>query len=197
MRKIKLRHLWISGCTALLACSTATRIARNVDSATSGAYGTGSTGPGSTVPSIAVGRGADEDEHRIQPDDFFIADQEYRQGSISVHLAKMTAPPASTTKNEAQFFRLDQSKDFWTANYWKTRVASSADLQIGASLIFFKGNIRDGVYQPPQDKQHARTTSWASGWWMARLTDTSDLYKGAVTIDTFRCSPNALRVPMK
>jgi hypothetical protein len=182
----------------MLACSTATRIAKNVDSMTSGGYGTVSpgpvsTGPASTVPSIAGGPGANEDEHWIQTDDFFIADQEYRQGSINVHLAKMTAAPTSTTKNEAQFFRLDQSKDFWTANYWKTRVASSADLQIGALLLCFRGNYREGIWQPPQDKQHARTQVW----FMGRLTDTSDLYKGTVMIDTYRCSPNALRVPIK
>src|SRR5712691_5269119 len=182
VHNIKPSLLGVSGCIALLACSTVTRIAHNVDSAA------GSTGPG-----IAIGGGADEDEHRIQTDDYFIADQEYRQGSIGVHLAKMTAAPTSTTKNEAQIFRLDKSKDFWTANYWKTRAASSADLQIGALLLCFKGNFRDGVFRAPKDKQSSRTTSWASGWWMGRLTDTSDLYKGAVTLDNYRCSPNALR----
>lgn len=70
MNNFKLRHLSVFGCIALLACGTVNRITRNVDSAAG--------------PSIAVGRGADEDEHWIQTDDYFIADQEYRQGSIGV-----------------------------------------------------------------------------------------------------------------
>lgn len=169
MDNIKLRYFWISGCITLLACGTVNRIARNVDSATSSSgYVAGQGTAAGTGQSIDVGRAANEDEQWIQTDDYFIADQEYRQGWISVHLAKMTAAPTSTTKNEAQFFRLDQSKDFWTTNYWKTRVASSADLQIGTLLICFQGNGHDGVYQAPRDKQNARTNTW----FMGRLTDT-------------------------
>lgn len=134
-----------------------------------------------------------EDRHWIQPDDYFIADQPYDHGWIYVYLAKMKQQPDAKTKGEGQFFRLHDSKDVWTKNFWKTRPAEEADLQIGALAICFEGHSSDNIYQAPEDKNSART----SNWFMDRITDTSDLYKGAVRIGTYSCSPGALRVPVQ
>jgi hypothetical protein len=135
----------------------------------------------------------EEDRHWIQADDYFISEQPYRQGWIYVSLAKVKQQPAAKTKGEGQFFRLRDSKDLWTKNFWITRPATEADLQIGALAICFEGNSRDGVYGAPANKDSART----SNWFMGRVTDTSDLFKGTVRIDTYNCSPEALRVPVQ
>ncbi|MBI3753610.1 MAG: hypothetical protein HY266_06160 [Deltaproteobacteria bacterium] len=132
-----------------------------------------------------------EDRHWIQPDDYFISEQPYKQGWIYVSIAKLKQQGGAKTKGESQFFRLHDSKEIWTKNFWKTRAAEEADLQIGALVICFEGNNRDDIYHSPENKNDARTRNW----FMGRITDTSDLYKGAVRIDTYNCSPDALRVP--
>jgi hypothetical protein len=133
--------------------------------------------------------GGAEDEHWLQPDDYFISDRPYESGRINVSLAKMKTAGTASTKNEAQFFRLSDSKDVWTSNFWKTHPATSADLQIGALVLCFEGNPYGNDRRAPRDKHNART----GGWFMGRLTDTSDLYIGTVMVDRYRCSPKALR----
>jgi hypothetical protein len=138
--------------------------------------------------------GPNDDRQWFQSDDFLIADQPYQSGYLYVKLAKMKQPPSPSTKNEALFFSLTESKDVWTSNFWRSRPAEQADLVIGAPIICFEGNAGEGgVYRAPRDKDNARTTVW----FMSRVTDTSDLFKGAVGVDTYKCSPAALRVPTR
>ncbi|MBI5047480.1 MAG: hypothetical protein HZB54_00825 [Deltaproteobacteria bacterium] len=134
-----------------------------------------------------------EDRHWIQPDDYFISERPYEHGWIYVSLAKMKQSSTAKTKGEAQFFRLHDSKDLWIKYFWKTRFAEETDIQIGALVICFEGNNRDNIYRAPENKNSAR----AANWFMGRVTDTSDLYKGAVRIDTYSCSPEAIRVPIQ
>jgi hypothetical protein len=133
--------------------------------------------------------GAGDDLHWIQADDFWISDRPYESGWIRLTLAKMKQPPTQQTKGEALFFNLHESKDQWTGHFWKTRLAEPADLFVGALILCFEGNLRDDVYHAPQDKQSARTEAW----FMGRITDASDLYKGSVMVDTYKCAPKALR----
>lgn len=37
----------------------------------------------------------------------------------------------------------------------------------------------------------------AANWFMGRVTDTSDINKGAVRIDTYNCSPEAIRISIQ
>jgi len=134
-----------------------------------------------------------EDRHWIQPDDYFISERPYEHGSIGVSLAKMKQPSTAKTKREAQFFRLHDSKDIWVKYFWKTRLAEEGDIKVGALVICFEGNGKSNVYYAPENKNSARTARW----FMGRVTDTSDLYKGAVQIDRYNCSPEAIRVPVQ
>ncbi|MBI3583369.1 MAG: flagellar assembly protein T N-terminal domain-containing protein [Nitrospinae bacterium] len=134
-----------------------------------------------------------DDRHWIQSDDYFTSDRPYEHGWINVSLSKIKQPPTDKSKGEGQFFRLHDSKDIWTKYFWKTRLAEEADLQVGTLVICFEDNGHDDVYQAPEDKKSART----GRWFMGRVTDTSDLYKGAVQVDTYKCSPQALRIPIK
>jgi len=153
--------------------------------------------PGPTVvqPGAPPGPayGPNEDRHWFQPDDFLISDQPYQSGYLPVKLAKMKQAPSPASKNEGLFFSLTESKDLWTPYFWRTRPAEQPDLIIGAQVICFEGHVNEAsVYQAPRDKENSRT----SVWFMSRITDVSDLYKGAVGVDTYKCSPAALRVPI-
>jgi hypothetical protein len=134
-----------------------------------------------------------DDRHWFQADDYLISERPYERGWIYVELSKLKQPATAQTKGEGQFFNLHDSKDQWTRYFWKTRPAEETDLQVGALAVCFEGNSRDSVYRAPENKSNART----GNWFMGRVTDTSDLYKGTVQIDTYRCSPDALRVPIK
>ncbi len=135
------------------------------------------------------------DDHYIQADDYFIAEEELGSKTyIYVYIAKMVTPPTKDTKNEAKFMRVRDSKEAWTKVYWKTRIATKADIKLGAVMICFDGDNEDDVNMPPEDKDQAR--NW--NWWMAKITDTSDLHKGFVTVaGGEKVSLNALRVAVK
>jgi hypothetical protein len=55
-----------------------------------------------------------DDAHFIQDDDYFVSKEPYKQGWISVELAKMIQPAKPETKNEAQFMTVSQGEEFWT-----------------------------------------------------------------------------------
>ncbi len=133
-----------------------------------------------------------EDRHYIQPDDYFIQ----RHGMddhtwIWVELAKMTTTPSSATKHEAQFMKIRDGKSYWTSHYWQSRVASPNELKLGMLVIAFNDQRRNDIYAPPTSKSQAR----GGNWFMARITDMSDLYKGYLTVSgNYKVSPGNLRV---
>ncbi len=182
---------------ALSGCKTMNDVAHGAASAAVGSVGVPSyTGSGGGMPTAQSGpsRGPDDDEHWFQPDDYLISDRAFGgQGYIYVTLAKMRVAPTATSKNEAQFFRIHDGKDIWTAHWWKTRPATQADLALGNEVICFEGHSKDGAYRGPSDKDNAR----GSHWFLGRITDTSDLYKGMVKVANYHCTPDALRVAVR
>lgn len=146
----------------------------------------GDGGDGPVVGGYAPG----EDRHWMQADDYFISEEPWERGWIWIHLAKMRQPPAASTKAQAQFFQLDDSRDVWTEHFWRSRPATGGDFALGALVICFNDNQRNGVYHAPASKSAARTGSWFLG----KITDVSDAYKHAVRIDTYNCALDAVRV---
>jgi len=140
--------------------------------------------------------GADgSDAHYIQPDDYFV-DKDAFVGKtwMYVRLAKVVTSPTAATKYEGQFMQVHDGKEIWTKNYWKTRIATRADIKLGAVVIMFEGNSRDNVYQAPANKKEARNEAW----FMAKITDTSDMYKGYVMVSGgYRVAVDNLRVAIK
>ena len=111
-----------------------------------------------------------------------------------VRLAKVVTAPTAATKYEGQFMQVHDGKEIWTKNYWKTRIATRADIKLGAVVIMFEGNSRDNVYQAPANKKEARNEAW----FMAKITDTSDMYKGYVMVSGgYRVAVDNLRVAIK
>jgi len=139
---------------------------------------------------------SDADAHYIQPSDYFISDREFpNQGRIYVYLAKVVKAPTAQTKNEGQFMKVRDGKEIWTKYHWKSRIATKADIRIGAIVISFDDNIIDNeVYMAPKNKDQARNGQW----FMGKIIDTTDLYKGYVTVaGGYKVDVNNIRIPIK
>ncbi len=140
--------------------------------------------------------GADgSDAHYIQPDDYFISKEALGSKTwMWVTLAKVVTAPTAATKYEGQFMAVHDGKEMWTKTYWRTRIGTKADIRMGAIIIAFNGNIDDDIYQAPKNKKEARNEAW----YMAKITDTSDLYKGYVMVSGgYRVDLDNLRVVVK
>jgi hypothetical protein len=134
--------------------------------------------------------GAVDDDHYIQPDDYFIGDKPLGTYTwVRVNIGKMVTPPNPQTKGEAEFFRVRDGNKIWTKYFWTTRIATQDDLKLGVHVIML--DRRDGdIFRPPKSKEERN-----SDWFMAKITDLSDLYRGYVTASGgYKISPNALRV---
>lgn len=135
---------------------------------------------------------AGDDDHFIQPDDYFVQKHGLDKHSwIWVNLSKMVSPPSAGTKDEGEFMQIKSGQNLWTRHYWRTRPATQADLRIGMHAIMFNDNRHDNVYAAPRSKENARGGSW----FYAKITDMSDMYKGYVTVSgNYKVSLKNLRV---
>jgi len=120
-----------------------------------------------------------DDQHYIQRDDYFIQNKGLGQEAwIYVDVAKMVTPPSAETKREAEFMKIKDGQNMWTKHYWKTRIASRNELRMGMHVIAFNDNQRGDVYVAPENKSSSR----GGAWFYAKITDTSDMYRGYVTV---------------
>ena len=136
-----------------------------------------------------------EDEQYIQSDDYFVADEALgSQSWIWVSLSKMTIPPSSSSKNEAEMMKIRDGNKVWTKYYHKTVVARKADLKLGTVVVAFNDNNRDDIYMAPDSKESSR----GGAWFMGKVIDMTDLFKGYVTVaGNYKVSPKNLRVIVK
>jgi len=157
--------------------------------------GAGTTGGSAAVPGGIVPSGSSkEDAHWIQADDYFVAHRAFEKGWLTVDIAKMKEPAKPADKGEALFFVIEDGRDQRSAFFYRTRPAVQADLVLGNTLICFDRNKKDHVYRGPTSKDSARP----GGWWMAKVTDLSDLGKGyAQLAGSYHCAPDALRAIVK
>ncbi len=119
------------------------------------------------------------DNHFITSDVVFVSKEPFKgSGWIYVKAAKIVTPPSAKTKNEGEFMTIDNGENIWTKNFWKTRIAAEKELKIGLLIIAFERAGDDGVYFAPEDKSAAITQNW----FMAKITDMSDKYRGYVTV---------------
>ena len=187
---------------------------RAVDEAVDGAYGaakgtaTGKekgAGKATRTPSGSAARGAEpehsvgpdgeaiDDEHFIQKDDFFVSDTPLeRRTYIYVHLAKMVTEPSARTKGQAEFFKIQDGTNVWSKYYYQTRIAQDGEIRLGTQVIAFDSHRGEGnVYLSPETKEDAR----GRAWFLAKITDVSDLYRGYVTVSgNYKVSPQNLRI---
>jgi hypothetical protein len=121
-----------------------------------------------------------------------LASREFKSNWLNVSIAKMKEPAGP--EGEALFFVIHDGADVRSAHFYRTRPAVKGDLVLGTLLICFDHNKKGKVYQAPRDKDNARP----GGWWLARITDLSDLDKGYATLaGSYHCAPDALRAIVK
>jgi len=132
-----------------------------------------------------------DDNHFIQADDYFIQRHGLENRTwIWVELAKMVNAPSGNTKGEAEFMKIKDGKNYWTNHYWRTRIGTQNELQLGLHVIAFNDN-HSSTYDAPARKDRAR----GGNWFMARITDTSDMFKGYVTVSgNYKVSLRNIRV---
>lgn len=132
-----------------------------------------------------------DDNHFIQGDDYFIQRHGLENHTwIWVELAKMVQSPGPATKGDAEFMKVKDGKNYWTRHYWRTRIASQNELRLGLQVIAFNDN-HSSTYDAPIKKDRAR----GGNWFMARITDMSDMYKGYVTVSgNYKVNLGNLRV---
>jgi hypothetical protein len=121
----------------------------------------------------------DMDNHFIRADEYFTSLKPVKGGGATdVMIAKMLQPASDTTKGEAQFMDSHKGTEFWTRNFWKTRPATQEDLKLGTTVIYWGRYAKDRVYYAPRNEKEARNVAWK----LNKITDTSDLFKGEVTV---------------
>ena len=131
--------------------------------------------PGKTVQAPS----GDMDNHFIRTDEYFTSLKPLKGStSADVQIAKMVTPASDASKGEAQFMDSYKGSEFWTRNFWKTRQATQEDLKIGTAVIYWGRYAKNHVYFSPRNEKEARDVSWR----LAKITDTSDLFKGEVTV---------------
>ena len=143
---------------------------------------------GDTSPTVSVG-GA-EDAHYLKDEHWVVVPKglpakRYVYGFVG---AAIQAPTAET-KGDGHFISLQDGAIGWNKGF-KTRPADKADLQVG-TYAFMPHINRDGVYQAPE----SRLKSLSTRWWVAKIVDTSELYKGVVEVaGGYKIAAAAIRV---
>jgi hypothetical protein len=144
-------------------------------------------------PAAGADGEAIDDDHFIQKDDYFVADHPLdKESYIYVTLSKMVTEPSELTKSEAEFFKISDGSNMWSKHFYQTRIIQKGELKLGTKVIIFEGHRREnGIYFAPEKKEEAR----GSAWFLAKVTDVSDLYRGYVTVSgNYKVSPKNLRI---
>jgi len=136
---------------------------------------------------------ADDDDHYIDAEHYFITKEKLKQGWIYVTLATMKTPATAQTKNEAEFITIKDGEEVWTKFYYKTRILKKEEIKVGVEVIMCDIN-EDDTYRAPADKDEALQNNW----FMAKITDTSDMFKGYVTVSGgFKVRQDNMRIVVK
>jgi len=155
-----------------------------------GGYGGGGPRASSAPTRVEVENayGPGEDRHWFSDDDYLVSKQPYQGALIRyLHVAKMLVTPSEATRSEAKFL-VANGHEQWTAHFFQTRVATSADLVVG-NVAFCRADY-ERVAEAPRRKSTARQ----QGWVIAPITDNADLYKGFVTVGKTSCEASGVRV---
>lgn len=130
-------------------------------------------------PAAGLAGDAIDDDHFIQKDDYFVSANALEKSPyIYVSLSKMVTEPSVRSKGEAEFFKVTDGSRMWSKHYYQSRIAKDGEIRLGAVVLAFEGRLDENVYLAPETKEEARGGSW----FLAKVTDTSDLYRGYVTV---------------
>lgn len=97
----------------------------------------------------------------FQADEYLVAyDENYADGS-AIYIGKMLTFPSEVTQ-EAEFLIYRSAKKVWSPHFWRVRLATAADLDVGNKVICF-GNLQEGIYSLPKDISDAKQGYWQGG----------------------------------
>jgi len=135
---------------------------------------------------------AETDKQFVQSDEVFLGDGAFTdQDWMYTYLAKELKAASKDTKYETQVQTYADNKTQWTKNAWKTKIATAKDLKEGALVICLDARDADDVYRVPANRAEALD----SYWFIARITDLSDLFKDIVTVSGgYRVNKAAVRI---
>lgn len=144
-------------------------------------------------PGSGPAYGPGDDVHWMQVDDWFFATEVPETGWFRPRIGKMKVPATDATKGQAQFFNVRDASEVWATWHTRSRPAAAGDFVLGALMICYEGANNGEAYVAPPNKTDARTGEWFA----AKVTDTSDAFKGLYRIDTYVVKVAACRVPVK
>lgn len=145
--------------------------------------------------SATVSVSGTEDQHYLKTGHWIIGDKklpERRHAYVAVG-APITVPSAET-KGDGQFINAKDGHTTWTRHAWRTRPATKADIKLGTYVFMVHKKDQDGNYRAPTSRAEAITSTW----WVAKVTDTSELYKNVVQVaGDYRVRLDGARVIIK
>ncbi len=103
-------------------------------------------------------------------------------------LAKLTTPASPATKGEAEFASVESGNRFWTAHFSQFRVPADNEIQAGSEVFVFDA---ENGWKEESNANPRESRNSAAGWpWhRVKVTDTSDAYKGVVSVETLYKEP--------
>jgi hypothetical protein len=140
----------------------------------------------------AIAVGGAEDAHFLKQDHWIISNDALpAKGYKYAQIGAPIQAPSAQTKGDGHFINLKDGHSTWTKNAWRTRPATEADIQLGTHVFMLHARDRDRSYRAPKDRAEALS----GNWWMAKVTDNSELYKGVVTVaGQYRIQLDGVRV---
>jgi hypothetical protein len=103
-------------------------------------------------------------------------------------------PPSTASKDEGEFMTVRDGQNLWSSHIWQSRIAAKNELKLGMHIIAFNDNHQNDIRQAPKKKDSAR----GGGWFYAKITDMSDMYKGYVTVSgNSKVGLGNIRIPLR
>lgn len=133
-----------------------------------------------------------EDRQFLHPDHYLVGDAELPEKDWRrIFAAVAIQPPSAATKGEGQMLMANSGNVLWTKHAWRTRLADPKDLVLGAHVYCLDARDHNGLFRNPENRREAL----GHAWFVAKITDTSELFKNVVTLGgNFKANIDALRV---
>jgi len=136
------------------------------------------------------------DSHFLDASEYLLASEEIHWSGEFLAIGRQLALPSTSLRGQTQFQVVGQGAGWlagdraWTNQFYRTRIATRADLTVGKPVFCFNG-MDGGAYRAPRDRAEALT----SGWFATTITDVSTLERyGEVKAGRTRLGVGCLRV---
>ena len=136
------------------------------------------------------------DAQFIDSTEYLISATELRWNGDYAAVGRIQALPTATLRGQAQFLVAGQGSGWepgdrvWTNHYFRTRMATRADLVEGKPVFCLNETDERGVFRGPRNRLESTT----SGWWATTITDVSGIERGEVRAGRSRLNISCLRV---